>query len=82
MNPVVIVVVIVLITAVFVIRRLPEIYSMKSIAEKPFACPNCGNHFHVKWYRLIFREYSVYTSNSAKLKCPGCGKVDFCRWKG
>ncbi len=53
---------------------------LKRYAEHPFICPNCGQQFSVKWYKLFFfRSYTIIMSKKAKLKCPFCGKVDMCK---
>ena len=50
-------------------------------AETPFVCPNCGEVFYAKWYRLWWgRRLSLTMQGQAKLKCPRCGKTDLCRW--
>lgn len=50
-------------------------------AEKPFACPCCGNRFYIKWYKLIWGgQLNVAMMGNAKLKCPKCGKTDWCKW--
>ncbi len=55
--------------------RTCRFYSI--IAEKKFACPNCGLRFHVKWYKLLFNFQSLW--DSAIIKCPGCGIKDQCK---
>lgn len=68
---------------ILVIRYLicvePKIARVKEMVKEPFVCPNCGRHFHAKWYQLyFFKTTSVHLYNTAKLKCPGCGKKDHC----
>lgn len=58
-----------------------RIKSVKEYAQKPFVCPNCGEHFHVKWYKLFLIGYiSLELSKKARLRCPKCGIADTCRW--
>jgi predicted RNA-binding Zn-ribbon protein involved in translation (DUF1610 family) len=46
-----------------------------------YMCPNCGEHFKVKWYVITT---ALHVDNVYLLKCPGCGKKDWCNslwWK-
>ena len=66
-------------TVWFIIRRvLPAYYRLSEMAEKPFVCPNCGHRIYVKWYKLIFKEFSIHVNNNVLLKCPKCKIKDMC----
>ena len=63
-----------MLSGLFSIARLQE------LAENPFVCPNCGQQFFIKWYKLNFgRSYTVYAFGKARLKCPHCKVSDMCR---
>ncbi len=49
------------------------------IWDKTYVCPNCGRKIEPKWYEMIFSGKTVYKYDCAKLKCPACGKWDFCK---
>ena len=49
------------------------------IRDKTYVCPNCGRRIEPKWYEMIFSGKTVYKYNCAKLKCPACGKWNFCK---
>ena len=60
-----------------------RINRLKAYACQPFVCPNCGEHFFVKWYKLwIYRDHTITLCGKAKLRCPKCREVDMCRWTG
>ena len=46
----------------------------KEFFSKPFACPNCGEHFYAS--RRGFAK--GLGESRAYLKCPYCGKRDIC----
>ena len=60
-----------------------HIRRLKAYACEPFVCPNCGERFTVKWYKLLInREATIVMCGKAKLKCPKCKEIDMCRWTG
>ncbi len=50
----------------------------RDVYENTYICPNCGAHFKVRWYQIIYKWNSVYMYNAAKLKCPNCHEKDMC----
>lgn len=46
------------------------------LAKNTFACPNCGHHFKIKWYNLIFAPSTFW--EKAYVKCPKCHIRDTC----
>lgn len=64
------------------IHLIPAMIICKRYAEEVFACPNCGKHFHVKWYKLIRSRGQIALLDQAILRCPGCGKKDICCMPG
>lgn len=40
-----------------------------------FTCRHCGEAFQPKWTNLMFEAHAF---NEHRLKCPHCGKTDFC----
>lgn len=46
----------------------------KEFFSKPFACPNCGEHFYASRYGFA----KGLGESRAYLKCPYCGKRDIC----
>ncbi|MBQ5613345.1 MAG: hypothetical protein IIU88_06510 [Clostridia bacterium] len=46
----------------------------KEFFSKPFACPNCGEHFYASRRGLA----KGLGESRAYLKCPYCGKRDIC----
>lgn len=72
----------VLILGVFLfIKYIPNIIIYKNLSDDLFVCPNCGHSFHVKWYHLIFKLFTIYAYNQAKLRCPNCKIKDMCSKK-
>lgn len=63
----------------FVLKRLPQIYEMQEVLEKPFVCPNCGHSFRLKWYQVWYKFPSFYLLNGIRYKCPACKQTDVCR---
>ena len=61
-----------------IITRIRSYRRLKQYAEKPFACPNCGHIFYVKWYNLILKETVILMRDKAPLKCPKCKMRDMC----
>lgn len=58
-----------------------SIEKYKEYAQKPFVCPNCGNHIIAKWYSFLFWRWSTfYTNRTLKLKCHNCKQLDMCKW--
>ena len=79
MEAILAVIVVILVLVLFDwLKLFPKIAILASLADKPFVCPNCGHRFYVKWYQLIFRQFSVYTYNKANFKCPCCKMHDMC----
>lgn len=54
------------------------VYTCKDLASDPFACPNCGHVFYVKWFKLYFTWGTALMYGKAKLKCPRCKQKDMC----
>ncbi len=50
-------------------------------SKRPYACPNCGYIFTMKWYSLIFKTRPMvnFGDEELKLRCPSCRKIDFCK---
>jgi len=53
---------------------IPLIISLKRLAKKAWACPNCGYQFKTKWYRLTPR---MNMSSSCMMRCLKCRKIDW-----
>jgi rubredoxin len=51
------------------------------LSRKAYACPSCGHVFRKKWYELMFKMSGMakYGDSELRLKCPYCGKTDFCK---
>lgn len=47
----------------------------KELSKKKFVCPNCHKTFYPKWWIVVF---SGHIDNDRLLKCPHCGKKDYC----
>ena len=63
----------------------------KRLVESPFACPNCGHRFTVKWNHMLFSSnfmsisllkpglYSLHSESPQVLTCPKCKVKDACK---
>lgn len=51
----------------------------KAQSTHTFVCHNCGKEFQPKWTQLVFE---VHVFDKHVLKCPHCGKRDYCTDQG
>lgn len=70
--------------ALFVFVPILLLYLMANsiiLSRKSYACPSCGHVFRMKWYQLMFKMSGMakYGDSELRLKCPSCGKTDFCK---
>jgi len=52
---------------------IPVITAYKRLAEKIWACPNCGHRFKPKLYQM----FTLHINNARMLRCPKCRKADW-----
>lgn len=50
----------------------------KCLARHTYCCPQCGKSFRKKWYHMAL---SRHIGSDRYLKCPHCGKKDWCSVK-
>lgn len=66
---------IMIIGAALLIAAVVTVVVAKVQSTHFFACQNCGEEFQPKWTELMFE---VHAFNEHRLKCPHCGRKDFC----
>ena len=68
-------VVIVLVFSGIIVSNIIANSVLRKEAESYFACPWCSHRFKPGLKKL---KHTIHITGSYYLKCPKCGKVDFC----